>query len=156
MTLPDAIRKVGAKGRGRIPGGAEFETDYLGRVSFSQSLTFEDIDSDKWEVVESELVIEKGDIVEGPCDSERCEVLYAEPPWGRYSLQHYTRRWCVCDEIDRKRPIHQDDLTLIRKGPKVETYRDVRDMHFVIEDDEVFVKGPFKLMTLIPEGGSDG
>ncbi len=40
------------------------------------------------------------------------------------------------------------DCTLIKKGPKVEVYKNVRDMHFVIDDDEVFVKGPFKRMEL--------
>ena len=48
---------------------------------------------------------------------------------------------CACDSSLQR-------FRVTRKGPKVEVYQNVRDMHFVIDGDEVFVKGPFKSMTL--------
>ncbi len=91
----------------------------------------------------AEEVIEVGDEVQH-CKLHVCELLYTTVPMEEpFGIKEgiFVNGSCSCRE-----PL--DKFKLIRKGPKVEVYKNVRDMHFVIDDDEVFVKGPFKRMEL--------
>jgi hypothetical protein len=87
--------------------------------------------------------IEVGDVVFcRECLDAACKVIGADTSGYRCALQNTMQPWCVCDSIDSdSNPLRFKDLTLIRKGPKVITLKEMMLEEFITNSFGVNCEG---------------